>query len=99
MLPGGNAQALALAGGVAGQTLVPAQHPAGAVHKIAGSQGYAAVLLQEADIVSVGNEADVLTVGLVGVDKPCLTGALTDGGLVVFPHGQQQMGQLVWVSW
>jgi len=95
VLSGGNAQALALAGGVAGQPLVPAQHMTRSVHKITGDHIYAAVLLQKPRVISIRHKADVLTVGLVGVDEARLTGAPADGGLVIFAHGQQQVGQLV----
>ena len=65
------------------------------VHKVAGGHLHAAVLPQKARVVPVRHEADVLAVGLVSVDEPRLAGALTDGGLVVFSHRQQQVGQLV----
>ena len=74
---------------------MPAQHMTRSVHKITGDHLYAAVLLQKPRVVPVRHEADVLAVGLVSVDEPRLAGALTDGGLVVFSHRQQQVGQLV----
>ena len=93
VLSGGDAQSLPLAAGVAGQPLVAAQHMAVLIHKVPRRQGRA-VLLQEPDVVAVGDEADVLAVGLVRHRQPRLPRLLPDGVLVELPHRQQQMGQL-----
>lgn len=95
MLPGADAQTLALAGGVAGQALVTAQHMAVPVYKVAGGQVYAAIFPEKMHIIPVGDEADVLTVGLVGIEQTRLTGTVSYSGLVVLPYGQQQVGKLV----
>ena len=62
------------------------------VNKIAALGNISRIPLNKRRIITVGNEADVLTVGLVGVDKPCLTGALTDGGFVVFGSEELAIG-------
>ena len=71
-----------------------AQHVALLVHEVAGLQRHA-LSPQERHIVAVGHEADILTVGLVGVQQSCLAGIVPDGGLVEIPHRQQQVGQLI----
>ena len=63
------------------------------VHKIPGDQG-GAVPAQKADVVAIGDEADILTVGLVRHGQPRLPCLLPDGILVELPHRQQQVGQL-----
>ena len=87
MLPGADAQTLALAGGVAGQALVTAQNMAVPVYKVAGGQVYAAIFPEKMHIIPVGDEADVLTVGLVGIEQARLTGTVSYRGLVVLPYG------------
>ena len=64
------------------------------VHKVPGLQGHMAVFLQKRRVVPAGDKADVLAVGLAGVQQPRLAGAFPDGGLVIVPHRQQQVGQL-----
>ena len=93
VLSGGDAQPLPLAAGVAGQPLVAAQHAAVLVHKVPRRQ-LCTVLPQELDVIPVGDEADVLTVGLVRHIQPRLPRLLPDGVLVEIPYRQQQVGQL-----
>ena len=66
---GGNPQSLPLADGIVGDAFVTAQHPAGFIHKVAGDVLLPRVPPDEGRIVPVGDEADVLTVRLPGVEK------------------------------
>ena len=52
-----------------GDAFVTAQHPAGFIHKVAGDVLLPRVPPDEGRIVPVGDEADVLTVRLPGVEK------------------------------
>ena len=72
-----------------------AQYPALPVHEVTGRHLHMTILPQEAAVVPVRHKTDILTVRLVGVQQPRLTGALPDGGLVELPHRQQQVRQLV----
>ena len=71
-----------------------AKHPAVPVHEVPRRQHHA-LPLEEAHIVAVRHEADVLAVALVGVFQPRLPGLLPDGGLVVVAYRQQQVAELV----
>ena len=94
MLAQRDAKALALPDGIAGKSPVPAQYMAFLVHKIARLQRDP-LREQEGHIVAVRDKADILTVGFIGVQQPGLPGAAADEGLVVIPHRQQQMGELI----
>ena len=78
-----------------GDALVTSQYPAGFVYEITGGVRFSGVPTNESGIVAIRDETDILTVRLVGVQQPRLTGALPDGGLVELPHRQQQVRQLV----
>ena len=56
-----------LAYGVMDDAPVPAQYAAGGVEIVAWLRGFAGVTLYGGGIVAVGDEADILTVGLSGV--------------------------------
>lgn len=65
---------------------MPPEHAPLAVDKVTGRQLDMAIVPQERHIVAVRDEADVLTVGLVGVEQPRLAGAAADGGLIELAH-------------
>ena len=89
---GTDAQALALAGGVALQPLMTAQYPALQIHKVPGDRDHAAVAAQKRYIVPVGNEADVLAVCPVGIAQARLFRHGPQLGLFTAPHRKQQVG-------
>ena len=64
------------------------------VHEVPGDRFHAAVPAQKGHIVPVGNEADVLTVSLVGVIQSRLPGQRPEGRFFIGADGQQQVGQL-----
>ena len=66
-----DAKVLALTDGVVRDTLMLSEHLAVDRDEIAGGHG-AAFFLDEGGIVAVGHKADILTVGLVGIDKAVL---------------------------
>ena len=65
----GQAQAPALAHGVVDQPPVAAQDGPVRAHKVAGLRPQAGPLLDHPGVVPVGNEADVLAVGLSGIPR------------------------------
>ena len=69
-----DAQALALADGVAQRAVVAPDHAAVAPHNVARCSGMSAAALDIARVVAVGNKADVLAFGLLGVGKALLGG-------------------------
>ena len=54
---------------VADDAVVPAENAAAFVHKIAGLRLFAGAQLDDFRVIAIRHEADVLTVGLVGVDE------------------------------
>ena len=69
-----DAQALALADGVAQRAVVAPDHTAVAPHDVARCSGMSAAALDIARVVTVWNKADVLAFGLLGVGKALLGG-------------------------
>ena len=92
---GADAQPLALADGVPRGPLVPADHMALLVYKIAGLHGLAGIALQKGGVIAGRHKADVLAVMLAGIAKPLFLGNGTHGVLVHAAQGEQRVGQLV----
>ena len=69
-----DAQALALADGVAQRAVVAPDHAAIAPYDVARCSGMSAAALDIARVVTVWNKADVLAFGLLGVGKALLGG-------------------------
>ena len=64
-LPQTDPQPFALADGVMPNSLVPPQHMALLVHKIAGDFGLSRAAADKRGIIVVGHKTDILTVGLL----------------------------------
>ena len=91
---GAHTEALALTGGVGDQSAVTTEDAAARIDEVARLGRDAAELAQEAHIVPVGDEADVLRVGLLRVFKAEVCGEGADLRLAVFADGKQQMREL-----
>ena len=91
----GNADALALTDGVALNAAVTAQNTAVHVDEITRFGAVAGVFPDETGVSAVGNKADILTVGLVGIGKAGAAGNFPDLFLGVTAQRQAQVGQLV----
>ena len=92
------AQSLALADRIVDDACMLAQHMALPVHEWAGLRLLAGAQLNDAGIVAVRYEADILTVALSGVYKAMLLGNLTRLGLVQRAEREAQMRQLVLIQ-
>ena len=66
-----DAQALALADGIAQRAVVASDHAAVAPHNVARCSGMSAAALDIARVVAVRDKADILAFGLLGVDEAC----------------------------
>ena len=91
----GDAQTLALAQGVADSALVGAHSVSGQVQITARGIVLPGVALQEGGVISVGDEADVLTVPLPGVAETHFLGDGPDLLLGQFPQGKADVGELM----
>ena len=69
-----DAQALALADGIAQRAIVAPNHAAVAPYDVARCSGMSAAALDIARVVAVWNKADVLAFGLLGVNKALFGG-------------------------
>ena len=69
-----DAQALALADGIAQRAVMAPDHAAVAPHNVARCSGMSAAALDIARVVAVRDKADVLAFGLLGVGKALLGG-------------------------
>ena len=93
-LPHGKAQSLALTLCVAGRAPVPAYHLPLKVQKVTLGEGLSGVALQKRAVIPVGNEADVLTVPLPGVDKTVFPGDFPDLRLGQISQRKPDLGKL-----
>ena len=80
-----DAQALALANGVAQRAVVAPDYTAVAPHNVARCGGMSAAALDIARVVAVRDKADVLAFGLLGVGKALLGGNAAHVALFVQP--------------
>ena len=87
--------AAALADGEVDDAAVLPEHAAVEVNDIAGSRGFGPELLHQAGIIAVGDEADVLAVGLGRDRQPCLLGQLRTSLLARSPKRETQEIELV----
>ena len=92
------AQSLALADRIVDDACMLAQHMALPVHEWAGLRLLAGAQFNDAGIVAVRHEADILTVALSGVYKTMLLSQLTRLGLVQRAEREAQMRQLVLIQ-
>ena len=69
-----DAQALALADGIAQRAVMASDHVAVAPHNVARCSGMSAAALDIARVVAVRDKADILALGLLGVDEVLLGG-------------------------
>ena len=91
----GQAQPAALADRVVNDAPVTAQYPTLHVHEVTGCRGQTRPLFDDPGIVSIGDEADILTVGFPGVDKALRFGNGSGLRFGQSPQGKARMGQLV----
>ena len=78
-----DAQALALADGVAQRAVVAPNHAAVAPYDVARCSGMSAAALDIARVVTVWNKADILALGLLGVGKALFGGYAAHVALLV----------------
>src|SRR5207253_10261919 len=92
------AEPTTLADRVIREALVLAHDPPGSVHDGSATEGAGNARAQEAAIVVVGDEADLLALGFLGRDEPEGPGLVRTSGLLSAPTGNRAAPSCAWLS-